>query len=1586
MKQISRFLAAFLAVLLITSVVLPDLVGVLSVKAETKTKTVSLVITEGLKAGETYMDGMVSVGTDMTYTAGEVALKYADGKDAGSADGYVTNKTNPNASAGTGALIRFQPTHDGTIQVAAQLGKGKTFRIDTPIDTSDGQELQEIFSYSYSGEDKPKNLNLKFEEVKVKADTTYYIYGAGTKARFYSLTYEYDVEEAGGEKPDTPPIELVKGVLAFPTAEGGGMYATGGRGGDVYVVTNLEDSGEGSLRYGIETAPAEGRIIVFNVGGTINLKSTLSFKGKKNITIAGQTAPGDGITVAGYDTSISDSENIVIRFVRFRVGTENLLNGGDSMDALWGRDNDTFIIDHCTFSWNTDETLSTYRGKNGTVQWCLISESLTVSGHSKGRHGYGGIWGGDNTVFQYNLIANHTSRNPRIGGGSMGDPVTDGSTATLQLSNNVLYNHGYFACYGGGFTYTNFINNYTKPGQGTRDSLTNTLLSFGENGKVGGVYYAGNVLEGNADVTKDNSRGFRVDSSDGQTSVSDTLYKAEAFNQITLRSAEDCYELVLNSAGATYPHRDAVDARVVAQVKTDTGTYINTPNEVGGYPAEYAEADKPDTDKDGIPDDWEKEHGLDPKDGTDSRTLCLTNKDDKETYGYAWIEVYFNELVGEVSKAEYVAKNPTVTIDLPDNTLVDEGDSLTVTATASSGAGIEKVVFFNGSTPVATVESAPYTYTYTDSIAKDGTYYISVRAYDKKGNKTQSNTSRVYVNSTAGTGKWSSSDIGNPKIKGTASLVDGVLTIKGAGKLGASEGSNKDVRPELADATTDDFHYVYQKLEGDIEIITRFDSYLPVDNHTFQGLMFRSSLDKGAATAALGFTMVKVDETTIWSAFMVNRAADGGEIQSISETIDSPEAAEKAGIPLIANLSFKEGNDYLGTWLKLSREGDTFTGYVSSDGLVWQKVGSLTVDLPDTVYVGFAVDANRAGNDLINYGTAKFSNIEINQEFAAVTYNTENVEAAGAEKLAVGKDLAVTLTKVTGYVLPENVEVTIDGKPAVIGKDYTYDANTGVILVPNVQSNVTINAYGVKRVVVPVKYDVIDKENLLTVKEEAGKLILTQTATEGNMQTTDKDGVQTDAVNVSYLLFPEVDEYHELSMDIVVKSLTEIGKGDANGFFMGAFAADGTGVYSVLGFRANKVLKGYWYKKDGYTGDGNPGSTVELDKSYHVDFKTDGKGGYNAIVTGENGTSFTKQFKASESFIKTGDTIRYGMAIVGATVEISNMKLVDPENNVIYNQNSADYSAVVKAINKASQLNAGDYENFDAVLEAWNAVELGLDASEQKKVDAMAKALEDAIAALVEKQPDIPGTTEPEQPDIPGTTEPEQPDIPGTTEPEQPDVPEATEPEQPDVPEATEPEKKDETKPDIKAELPESVLTDVVKTKTGCTTVAELTKYMQESVLKGDFANAKTVVMDVTILISLDGGRTWISATEETFPAEGVDVILPYPEGTGKTGYDFTVSHLITMACNGQVPGNLENITPEKTDDGLKIHILSASPFAVAYMETKTSEAERADSKSVYTGDAMSGSMITWSIVLFAAFMVVLEFSGKRKRYGAKNK
>ena len=202
-------------------------------------------------------------------------------------------------------------------------------------------------------------------------------------------------------------------VRAFDTAEGGGQYATGGRGYDTYVVTSLADYAkedkpiEGTLRYGIEKFAKDngGAIIVFNVGGLIDLKGNLSFKDIKNVTIAGQTAPGDGVTLSGYQTDISNSENLIIRYMRFRPGAKNVANGSDSMDALWGRDNKLFILDHCSFSWNTDETLSTYRGQDGTVQHCLIYESLTVSGHTKGRHGYGGIFGGDNVLFQYNLMA-----------------------------------------------------------------------------------------------------------------------------------------------------------------------------------------------------------------------------------------------------------------------------------------------------------------------------------------------------------------------------------------------------------------------------------------------------------------------------------------------------------------------------------------------------------------------------------------------------------------------------------------------------------------------------------------------------------------------------------------------------------------------------------------------------------------------------------------------------------------------------------------------------------------------------------------------------------------------------------------------------------------------------------------------------------------------------------------------------------------------------------------------------------------------------------------------------------------------------
>lgn len=1419
----------------------------------------------------------------------------------------------------------------------------------------------------------------------VEAGKEYYLWALGANMQIYNIAYAYEGEG---------PIEFPEGDFpAFPGAEGGGMYATGGRGGDVYVVTNLNDSGEGSLRYGIETAPAAGRTIVFDVGGTIQLESTLTFKQKQNITVAGQTAPGDGITIEGYDTNISDSQNIVIRFVRFRVGSRNLIKGGDSMDALWGRDNDTFMIDHCTFSWNTDETLSTYRGRNGTVQWCIISESLTVSGHSKGRHGYGGIFGGDNTVFQYNLLANHTSRNPRIGGGSMTDPIADAkdptktpSTATLQLSNNVLYNQGFYPCYGGGYAYTNYINNYVKPGVGTRDNIMDSLINVGENGKFGGFYVNGNYMEGNDAITADNALGIKEDAPDyisatPYTTSDATKFDFDAFATVNPVSAEDCYDLVLNSAGATYPVRDAIDARVVAQVKTDTGFYVNRPEEVGGYPAmEEVRAEdegRVDSDHDGIPDDWETAHGLNPNspaDDLDSIKPATNDPNDKDKYGYSWLEVYCNELVEDVVADGYTALNPTVTIDLANNTLVNEGDSVTVTAnaTANGGATIDKVEFYNGDQLVGTESGGSCSYTYTG--LADGTYNISVRAYDSEGRATQSNTSKLHVNSTAGIGEWKSQDIGNPAVPGTASLTDGVLTVKGAGKLGKCEGSVAG--SPLNSAASDDFHYVYQEMTGDTELVTRLDYYTAVDCHTFNGLMFRESLDKDAATVALGLTMTKIWDgySTVWTAFMVNRDQKGGNITEITETVDSASAAEKAGIPILTDLNFKTGDTYNGTWLKLTRVGDVFTGAVSDDGQVWRTVGQLTVDLPDTVYVGFAVDAGKAANKLENYATAEFSNIKVNTAFGTITYDMENVEYAGAEQFAVGEDISVVLTNVKGYLLPETVTVTVDGKEVAVD----YDREKGIISLKNLSGNVVVTAKGVKRPVVPVTFEEVDPQDLLTVEEKDGKLILTQIAESGSTSTGFPGGDSyKGAVNESWILFPEVTQPHEMTLQIKVTKLLPVAKNDNTGVFIGVFdVTEGQQAFDSLGFRpctktAEAVSK-FWTKGD-KTGNGGTKQPITMDEVYTVTFSYDEKGQYTVKWENESGSKASETFKTNENYFKRGAAVRYGIGLIGATVEITSFTYTDHEGNMIYNMESADYTAVTAAIEKASQLNPEDYVSFDAVLDAWNAVVLGLSKTEQAKVDAMAKAIEDAIAAL-EKKPE-------ENPDNPNPDNP-NPDNPSPDKPN---------PDQPDITQ--------EIRAEVSATIPETVLTQAVKDKTGCSSVAELITYLQNTVVKETYAGASSVVWEVTIKVSTDGGNTWVDADKDNIPKDGVDVVLPYPEGTNKDNYDFTVSHLITQDWNGQVPGTVEYPAVTKADDGLKLHVMSASPFAVAWKEIAVNTpddddddddseetGENVNTTAVKTGDNMNVAAVIWSIILVAAAAGagVLVYRRRRDSNGTK--
>ncbi len=264
------------------------------------------------------------------------------------------------------------------------------------------------------------------------------------------------------------PLGMSAQREAFPGAEGYGRMTTGGRGGAVYHVTTLEDNNQkGSFRYAVNQKGP--RTIVFDVSGTIYLTSELRVR-EGNLTIAGQTAPGDGICIADYPFTISAS-NVIVRFMRFRLGNRQVAY--HEGDGLGGMDASNIIIDHCSVSWSIDECLSVYGSKNTTVQWCIVSHSLQNSGHSKGAHGYGGNWGGSGASYHHNLIANHSSRTPRLGP----RPGTQ-SDERMDMRNNVIYNYGSNGCYGGEAMNVNIVNNYYKPGK-TKNNHKSRIAGIG---------------------------------------------------------------------------------------------------------------------------------------------------------------------------------------------------------------------------------------------------------------------------------------------------------------------------------------------------------------------------------------------------------------------------------------------------------------------------------------------------------------------------------------------------------------------------------------------------------------------------------------------------------------------------------------------------------------------------------------------------------------------------------------------------------------------------------------------------------------------------------------------------------------------------------------------------------------------------------------------------------------------------------------------------------------------------------------------------------------------------------------------------
>jgi len=491
---------------------------------------------------------------------------------------------------------------------------------------------------------------------------------------------------------------------AFPGAEGHGRYVTGGRGGKIVHVTNLNDSGTGSFRSAV--SGSDKKIVVFDVGGIIALNSDLNIG--DNTTILGQTAPNPGITLRYY--TIRPGSNNIVRFVRFRRGEERNVN--DGADATWQREKTGIILDHCSFSWSIDEIASFYDNRNFTMQWCTLGEALANPGHSKGEHSYGGIWGGKGASFHHNFLCHMQNRAPRFCGARYDWNGYDNTqyansiqAEIVDFRNCVMYNWGNGnGCYGGtGGGHINIVNNYYKAGPGTANTKRVTQISVATNdnadstpflGYCARYYINGNyVTAAGSEAENYDWKGVIYDS--GTFTINGEKYCADANHlygdnityvkngsnvdcvpikmdapaatgDVTTHTAQKAYEKVLAYCGASM-YRDGVDARYMSEAQNGTTTYIGSATKTGdgktvthrkgiidyvkdqgeytlsstAHPSGY------DTDNDGMPDAWETANGLNPNDASDAKTYTLDSKG-----FYTNLEVFANALIEDLIKAE----------------------------------------------------------------------------------------------------------------------------------------------------------------------------------------------------------------------------------------------------------------------------------------------------------------------------------------------------------------------------------------------------------------------------------------------------------------------------------------------------------------------------------------------------------------------------------------------------------------------------------------------------------------------------------------------------------------------------------------------------------------------------------------------------------------------------------------------------------------------------------------------------------------------------------------------------------------------
>lgn len=764
---------------------------------------------------------------------------------------------------------------------------------------------------------------------------------------------------------------------AFPGAEGGGKYTKGARGSStrsVYHVTNLNAGGSGSFADAVSKG---GRIIVFDVGGTIELNGTLTIN-KSNLTILGQTAPGDGITFSGGDILLANGiQNVIMRYLRVRPTDKN----GGEPDGIGGRWNKNIIIDHCSMSWSVDELMTLYAGSsesktpgaNLTVQNCIAAESLRMSNHFKGAHGYGGIIGATNSSWLNNLYAHHDSRSPRL----------DRELQGTDFKNNIIYDWGNTNSAYGAEPYSynnktqngskvNWVNNYYKYGPGTGHGLRTRIFDVSNNEGVkpyAQFFFSGNYMYGSSTVTNDNKRGVnnvsKAELPEEQIDLGKWSYEE--------RTAEDAYEYVLANAGATLPKRDAVDARIVNDVKNQTGRIINSANEVGGL-IKIEESKRLFS----VPEEWKAEHDL-----TSYKDADIISGG--EFNGYTLIEAYVNEW----TEKQELPSNPMITVISPavaavqdsingyeiDNgnwKVAAEGEEFVYNAVAvpADGTRITKMELYDKNSLINTYEGNEI----NDSLSMGaGTHYLTCRAYNDKGEASQSTTSIVYINAAEAPGSYEFADIGNCAFGGSGSASldkdTGIYTVGGSGKL--LSGSSGVV--------SDSCGFMYKKVSGDFDVSARIEDIPKFENYEVSGLMVRGGLDGSSAMAMLADGWLKYGEN----------------VRVISRTTAKAVSKEtyfknSSGTTLNNTDKYNTQNSAyaMPQYMRIKRTGSKLEFSVSNSGTDWTDNARqpMTIDmpnLPEEVYVGIAADSAAAVTVKAYYAQAKYGELKLSGKTAA---------------------------------------------------------------------------------------------------------------------------------------------------------------------------------------------------------------------------------------------------------------------------------------------------------------------------------------------------------------------------------------------------------------------------------------------------------------------------------------------------------------------------------------------------------------------------------------------------------------------------